>query len=166
MADKKSFQKQITGIIWSSVKKWFPHSGDSLFLFPLFIILFIIGSKKSQFCFVTVLAGMTVTGILVWAIKQLTRKERPTGNEGKIYRKYDPFSFPSGHAARGFVIVTVFYTCNWIIALVLLFWAVAISVSRIKLQLHYMVDVIAGAIIGTGVGMLIIWLQLNFHFIK
>ncbi len=163
MEPKKSNPKKLPGLIWVELKKWFPHSGDSLFLFPLFLLLFFICAKNLQGCFGSVLAGMAVTGILVWILKQCIKKERPMGEDGKIYRKYDPFSFPSGHVARAFVITTILFNCNLSVALLILLWALAISVSRIKLKLHFYADVIAGAATGVGVGIFIIWLRFKFN---
>ena len=44
---------------------------------------------------------------VVLAIKFLVRRERPQGEWGGIYRNTDPHSFPSGHAARAFLIAVV-----------------------------------------------------------
>jgi membrane-associated phospholipid phosphatase/GTP:adenosylcobinamide-phosphate guanylyltransferase len=160
---KKSVNKTELGLPAFKYYKWISHTGDSLILFPLLILLFTIVSENFKVCLGSVLTGMAVTGIFVWILKQLIRKKRPRGKEGKIYRKYDPYSFPSGHAARTFVIATIFIGCNWITATGLFFWAMVVSGSRLKLQLHFAVDIIAGALIGTGVGILIILVQFIFN---
>ena len=61
----------------------------------------------------------------------------------------DRFSLPSGHTAGAFVVATavaIYYPVFWPLALS---WAVSIGVSRIMLGVHFPLDVIAGAILGT-----------------
>ena len=45
--------------------------------------------------------------VLVIGIKFIVRRQRPVGEGGGIYRNTDPHSFPSGHAARAFLIAVI-----------------------------------------------------------
>ena len=45
--------------------------------------------------------------VMVLLIKFRIRRQRPVGEWGRIYRNTDPHSFPSGHAARAFLIATI-----------------------------------------------------------
>jgi membrane-associated phospholipid phosphatase len=53
------------------------------------------------------LVGISVLAALVMGIKFLVRRRRPEGEWGGIYRNTDPHSFPSGHAARAFLIAVI-----------------------------------------------------------
>jgi undecaprenyl-diphosphatase len=92
---------------------------------------------------ILVLAG------LVLLIKALIRRPRPEGEWGKIYRIADPHSFPDGHAARamGLAVLAVQSGSAWVVA-GFMFWAVLVGLSRITLKLHYLLDVVAGWLIG------------------
>ena len=61
-------------------------------------------------------------------------------------------SFPSDHAAAAFAIATVLITYRRFPGLVALAIAALVAYSRVYVGDHYPTDVIAGAVIGTGVG--------------
>ena len=85
----------------------------------------------------------------------LFRGPRPEGEWGKIYRIADPHSFPSGHAARAMMLAVLSMQTGsgWVIACFIL-WAVLVGLSRIALKLHYLLDVIAGWLLGIAGGLL------------
>lgn len=152
-------QNSLSGI--NTFFRFYQHTGDSLFLFPLFLILFFFGSGKITLYAGMALAGMAITGVTVWTLKMVTRKKRPAGQEGKLVRKFDPYSFPSGHAARAFSLVAVFLNGGQVLAIGTAIWACLISFSRLKLKLHFWFDVLAGILIGFGIGILVNWLSLK-----
>lgn len=92
---------------------------------------------------------------VVLLIKALIRRQRPEGEWGKIYRIADPHSFPSGHAARAMMLAVLSMQSGsgWVIAGFFL-WAVLVGLSRIVLKLHYLLDVIAGWLLGIAGGLL------------
>jgi undecaprenyl-diphosphatase len=101
--------------------------------------------------------GILLTAIIVMVIKFSVRRSRPEGDWGKIYRSTDPHSFPSGHAARSFMIAVLMLGLGpvWL-GLLLLLWAVAVGLARISLGVHYPSDVIAGDFLGVLIGILIL----------
>lgn len=133
------------------------HSGDSIFLFPLLAILFFLTDSELKYLFGITLLTIGLTGIIAWTIKNIVRKERPKGDFGSLYRKYDPFSFPSGHAARSFAIVTIVAGFGYFLpALFLLGWASWISWVRVQLGLHHWSDMLAGILTGFVTGVLVL----------
>jgi undecaprenyl-diphosphatase len=99
--------------------------------------------------------GMLGLAGVVLAIKFLVRRERPQGEWGSIYRNTDPHSFPSGHAARAFLIAVVgtVLAPPWL-AVVLWVWAPLVSLARVAMGVHYLSDIIAGGILGSIVGLI------------
>ncbi|HEY9856728.1 MAG TPA: phosphatase PAP2 family protein, partial [Stenomitos sp.] len=96
------------------------------------------------------------------AIKPLFNRPRPymtypdlkTPN-GKM--EDDPLSFPSGHAAVSFAAATVLADYNPKLAWPAYGIAALVSYSRIYNGLHYPSDILAGALLGIGVGKFTRW---------
>lgn len=66
----------------------------------------------------------------------------------------DP-SFPSDHAVGGFALATPFALARRRLGWVLLGLATLLCVARVAAGTHYPSDVLAGALLGTGVGLLV-----------
>ena len=71
---------------------------------------------------------------------------------------YQSYSFPSGHASRGFAaaLFLSYRFRRWTVPLY--GYAILIGVSRIYVGAHYPSDVLGGAILGSLVALLVIWL--------
>ncbi len=68
----------------------------------------------------------------------------------------DKFSFPSGHTSAAFLVACTF-TYFFPIAGMLLFpWALCVGTARVVLGVHFPTDVLAGAIMGSGICVLLI----------
>ncbi|MEH8016052.1 phosphatase PAP2 family protein [Rheinheimera muenzenbergensis] len=61
----------------------------------------------------------------------------------------DQFSLPSGHTAGAFVIVVAVACCYPLWLPLALLWGGGIGLSRILLGVHFPLDVLAGAVLGT-----------------
>jgi undecaprenyl-diphosphatase len=94
--------------------------------------------------------------LFVW-LKRLTGRRRPCQIEPHCWATLlppDRFSFPSGHTMTAFAVaipLSLFYPT---LTIGLAFCALSIAVSRILLGMHFLSDVVAGALIGTGLGYL------------
>jgi membrane-associated phospholipid phosphatase len=137
------------------------HSGDSWFWGLGLIILYFVTTEESwkqwavtQFIWIAVLA------VTVMAVKFTVRRRRPEGEWGAIYRNTDPHSFPSGHAARAFLIAVIAAGMGpaWL-AILLWIWAPLVALARAAMGVHYLSDVIAGALVGIVAGLLALWLN-------
>jgi undecaprenyl-diphosphatase len=102
---------------------------------------------------VRVLASIAGLAASVLLIKLVVRRRRPEGEWGAIYRNTDPHSFPSGHAARAILLAVLAVAWGpWWLAAVLLPWAPLVALSRVAMGLHYLSDVVAGAVLGLAAG--------------
>jgi undecaprenyl-diphosphatase len=124
------------------------HSGDSLIIFPLFIIAYFIFKDYTQKIIILVLLTIIITGIVIFILKNIFKKQRPEGNESLFIRRNDPYSFPSGHSARVWSIFSIVSLSEHSLQPFLLIWAILVSSVRIHLKLHFLKDVIAGITIG------------------
>ncbi|MGE5641976.1 MAG: phosphatase PAP2 family protein [Byssovorax cruenta] len=138
---------------------FFAHSGDSWFWWAALILLWLVSNSKWRHWEVVEFVGIGGLAVLVMGIKFLVRRKRPEGEWGNIYRNTDPHSFPSGHAARAFLIAAIASALApaWL-ATLLWIWAPLVSVARVAMGVHYISDVIAGAALGVVVAL--IWLQI------
>ena len=147
VADKPGFLR--------NVAVFFAHSGDSWFWVAALIIGWFFSNSNWQQWEVVEFFGILGLAGVVLAIKFLVRRERPAGEWGGIYRNTDPHSFPSGHAARAFMIAVVGSALAppWLAA-VLWIWAPLVALARVAMGVHYLSDIVAGAILGIIVGVI------------
>ena len=128
---------------------FFAHSGDSWFLEIGFFLLWIF-SKGKWHSYAALFAGaIIIQAIFVIAVKFLIKRRRPEGDWGAVYRNSDPHSFPSGHAARALMLSVMAFGLGitWL-GWIILFWGICVSFARVGLGVHYLVDIIAGWVIG------------------
>ena len=87
-------------------------------------------------------------------IKQLVRRERPPLLDDATYevRRPKTRSFPSGHASSA--CLTAVLLSDAVPRLRLLWWSLAavVSASRVHNRMHHGSDVVAGAVLGTAMG--------------
>ncbi|HEX2996646.1 MAG TPA: phosphatase PAP2 family protein [Anaerolineales bacterium] len=132
-----------------AIAVFFAHSGDSWFwALGLFILWFSSGTFWKQWAVVQ-FTGISFLAALVLAVKFTVKRQRPEGQWGRVYRFTDPHSFPSGHAARAFLIATVATGLGpaWL-AIALWIWAPLVALARVAMGVHYVSDVVAGTFLG------------------
>ena len=133
----------------------FAHSGDSWFWGIAMLLLWLVANPFWKQWAVYELFWISVLAALVMALKFIIRRRRPEGEWGAIYRNTDPHSFPSGHAARAFLIAALAGLLGPSeLGIVLWVWAPLVALARVAMGVHYVSDIIAGAI----VGLLVTWL--------
>jgi undecaprenyl-diphosphatase len=111
-----------------------------------------------------VLAGGAVSAGLANALLVLTkgrvRRSRPCERRRPAAFDVDPltwfpsdrFSFPSGHALNAFAMGSVIALAFPLLALPVLVLAASVAASRVVLGLHWLSDVLAGALAGALIG--------------
>jgi undecaprenyl-diphosphatase len=132
-----------------AIAVFFAHSGDSWFWGAALILLWLVSDSSWRRLEVVELVGISLLAALVMGIKFLVRRQRPVGDWGGIYRNTDPHSFPSGHAARAFLIAVIGSALGppWL-GILLWIWAPLVALARVAMGVHYLSDVVAGAALG------------------
>lgn len=133
------------------------RAGDGWLWYAIGIAVLLFGGEER----IAVLAAAGLSAVMsillfIW-LKRTTGRRRPCQIEPHCWATLlppDQFSFPSGHTMTAFAVVVptaMFYPS---IAIPLVFCAISIAASRILLGMHFLSDVIVGALIGTGLGYL------------
>jgi undecaprenyl-diphosphatase len=133
--------------------RFLAHSGDSWFMIPGMGLVWLAGDGFWKWRMLAMFFAMCVTALVAVGLKRLIGRRRPEGEWGLIYRSTDPHSFPSGHAAR-LTMLAVFslgFGPAWFCALLFL-WAPAVAAARVAMGVHYLSDMVGGAILGIGFG--------------
>ncbi|MBN2556552.1 MAG: phosphatase PAP2 family protein [Anaerolineales bacterium] len=129
------------------------HSGDSIVCYAVYFLLYAAAPALWKVYALRLLLLITLNALPVVFLKYSFKRERPQGKWGAIYRRTDPHAFPSGHAARTFLIAVASLLSAPIgLGAVLLLWACCVSIARVGLALHYASDVILGALLGSLIG--------------
>jgi undecaprenyl-diphosphatase len=128
---------------WIALMRGVSRTGDASSVIAMLVAWLLVGAGRIPLL-VTV---ATLVGLVAFsAAKRMCGRARPQGFA--LLEAPDRFSLPSGHA-----------TCSWAIAVTLsalvpaaapfvLPWALAVSLSRVVLGVHYPLDVVAGAALG------------------
>jgi membrane-associated phospholipid phosphatase len=133
------------------------HSGDSWIWIIGLGLLCLYGESSVNSAACIMIIGILITAAVTFIIKYAVRRERPAGKRDSLYIKIDPYSFPSGHAARAAVITTIsFWICPLWVTLLLLIWTFLLCVTRMILKIHYFSDILAGIGVGTAVALLVL----------
>lgn len=107
-----------------------------------------------MFCFLVLVISALIFDLLVVGLLKVTfRRCRPSHNVMDMFAmpSVDKFSFPSGHATRSTMVAL--FLCNHILTnavymSAVCIWAVSVSVSRILLGRHHIIDVACGVMVG------------------
>ena len=133
------------------------HSGDSWFWLAGLLLTIWRGNQAWRTLAYTLILGILLTAGIVMLIKFSVRRQRPEGEWGQIYRRADPHSFPSGHAARAVMLAMVALALapSWL-GVLLIIWAPLVGLARISTGLHFISDVLAGWILGSLMGLIVL----------
>jgi undecaprenyl-diphosphatase len=120
------------------------------------VILLFGGPERFAALGASGLAAVLSIVVFIW-MKRFTGRRRPCQIQPHRWATLlppDQFSFPSGHTMTAFAVsisLMLFYPS---LVAVLMFCAFSIAASRILLGMHFLSDVMAGAVIGTALGYL------------
>jgi undecaprenyl-diphosphatase len=118
--------------------------------------------RRRPVAFMLVTAGVLTADMLALLLKLLGGRDRPF----IVNPEQDPLvgtpldlSFPSGHAATAFAGATLLSAFVPRLRLLLYVLAALVAWSRVYVGVHYPLDILAGAVLGTAVGLLFLYLE-------
>lgn len=120
-------------------------------LIPLLVALF--EPAKALQLFYVLASAYAIERCLYFSLKKSIKRNRPPvaipGFKSLIIAS-DEFSFPSGHTSAAFLTVTTLVLFFPAASLhYLYFWSCCVALSRIVLGVHFPLDTLAGASLGT-----------------
>jgi len=133
------------------------RAGDGWLWCAAGLAVLVFGGEERIAALASAGLAAVLSALLFLLTKRFTGRRRPCEIEPHCWATLlppDQFSFPSGHTMMAFAVavpLSMFYPA---VAVGLLFCALSIATSRILLGMHFLSDVIAGALIGTGLGYL------------
>jgi undecaprenyl-diphosphatase len=131
------------------------RGGDGWLWYAMGVILLLFGGP-SRFLAAGSAALAAGLGILLFLfLKKRIGRRRPCSIEPHCWATLlppDQFSFPSGHTITAFAVAVALGLFYPSLLIGLGFCAGSIAVSRILLGMHFLSDVVAGALLGTVLG--------------
>lgn len=134
-------------------QEFFSAFGDPIFWF-VFSIVILIAFKCVATLAKSILIFLVIDTFVIIFAKLIFSTSRPTSSV-KDDRLFGPlkYAFPSGHASVAFGILLVLIPLFWIGGRNILYFLVSfalvclVCLSRIKLEKHYLVDIVGGIIV-------------------
>ncbi len=133
------------------------RGGDGWLWYAMGLAILLFGGE-ARFQALGAAGVASALSILLFAwLKRLTGRRRPCHIAPHCWATLlppDQFSFPSGHTMTAFAVAVPLALFYPTLMIGLFFCALSIAMSRILLGMHFLSDVVAGALIGTGLGYL------------
>jgi undecaprenyl-diphosphatase len=128
---------------------------------PLFVAVGAAGDLRARrrlpIAMLLSVVSATLGSVLAFLIKDWTDRARPplaAGVEPLVATPQSP-SFPSGHAATAFAAATVVAAFHPRLRMPIFALAGLVALSRVYLGVHYWFDIVAGAVLGVVVGLVL-----------
>lgn len=152
------FMQSLHGNVLNAIMRVFTYLGESGFIWIALAIALICIPKTRRlgiFLALTLVAEYLFNDMI---IKHLVARERPfttLENIDTVIKHPHGYSFPSGHSSAAFSSATAIFMHKkrWGIAAFVL--ATLIALSRVYFCVHYVTDVLAGALVGIIIGILV-----------
>jgi undecaprenyl-diphosphatase len=165
----------LDGFMWQVSTKtiWIPFYA---------VLIFFMIWKRKKYWWITILSialMILLSDQGADLVKNTAKRHRPTHNvtienqvhtlkgpNGKEYRGGE-YGFVSSHASNSFAIaffISLFFAKRWL-TIFMFIWAAVICYSRIYLGVHYPLDILGGAMVGSAAGIIIFYLE-RFVYLK
>jgi undecaprenyl-diphosphatase len=158
--DQRLFQRltrRERRVVDRSLKRLSNSANRSLLWFAIAALIATVGGRRGRRAAIRGVISVAITSTLVnLPLKYLARRDRPATRRGDRPLPVSlpgSFSFPSGHSASAFAFATGIALEEPRLLLPVLPLAAGVAYSRVHLRVHYPLDVIAGATIGTAMGL-------------
>src|SRR6184192_4293490 len=117
------------------------------------------GSRRWKLASACALASAALALLINQLIGKIWHRQRPFATHPSAHvwgsRSHDP-SFPSDHASAAFTIAFAVFLFDRLVGSVFLAAAVLIGVGRVFIGAHYPADVLAGALVGFAVALVVV----------
>ena len=134
------------------ISRLISRTGDGPLYAVLATLLWWQGEAERELVGVALLA-FAIELPLYLLLKNALKRQRPVGLPVFITPS-DRYSLPSGHTAAAFLMATVLAASFPLWAPLLFVWAALVGASRLLLGVHYLSDLVAGALLGGGCALL------------
>lgn len=132
---------------------WLSKTADGPLYLLLVLTLLALDVTDAKEFSLLLLTAFAIELPLYLVLKNCIRRARPADVLTAYIQAHitpsDQFSLPSGHTAGAFVVLTCIACYYPMILPLVLCWALGIGMSRILLGVHFPLDVVAGALLGT-----------------
>ena len=132
------------------------RAGDGWLWYLTGLFVLLLGGSE-RFTAVAAAGSAALVGIgLFMSLKKLSGRKRPCEIEPHCWATLlppDQFSFPSGHTITAFAVAIALGEFYPTLLPFLLLCALCIATSRILLGMHFLSDVVVGALLGTGLAL-------------
>ena len=131
------------------------RGGDGWLWYALSLAVLLFGGENATLAIAN--AGLaTGLGIALFLfVKRTAKRRRPCAIEPHCWSTLlppDQFSFPSGHTITAFAMTVSLGLYYPSVSPGLWFCAASIAVSRVVLGMHFLSDIVVGALLGSGLG--------------
>src|ERR1700694_527441 len=133
------------------------RGGDGWLWYAMGLAILLFGGENRFTAIGAAFVAAVLSILLFIWLKRFAARPRPCQIEQHCWATLlppDQFSFPSGHTMTAFAVAIPLLLFYPTLTVGLLFCALSIAASRILLGMHFLSDVLAGALIGTGLGYL------------
>ena len=144
------YDEKNSGSIRHTLMKNITHFGNSYAVIGLSLLTVTYGKEKNRQTGRLMSSAFLGSSLIVYTAKRLINRRRPLD-----IRDTDTPALPSGHTANAFAMATILGNRHPKLRIPLYIGAGMVGFSRIYLGRHYVSDVLMGATVGTGVGLLV-----------
>ena len=138
------------------------------FLAAIFIMILLFSkderSKKMRLGLSAIMATIVGRAGIVEAVRYYYRHPRPfvalTNARRLLFES--SYSFPSGHATVFFALSSIMYCWNKTLGVIFFVLSAIMGIARIAAGVHYPLDILGGAILGTLIGFASVALTKNY----
>jgi len=133
----------------------------------VFLVAVLKKSKPMRMRFLMLVTILILVLLVSQGLKYVVDRDRPFITYPAIEKLSSggDSSFPSGHTMETFAVamaMTLLFPRKKIIIPVYC-WSILVAYSRMALGVHYPSDVLAGILIGSGIGWIVPWVFLKFY---